>query len=240
MRAYVRWATEHARLLRQYVEHQNVERLVLTKAFYSLLDNSTGSSPRGFPLLGGELEARLADLDRESKELSHAIDRWGSGPPLVVLDTNAYLHAANQFTELDLGGLVGDEWHLLVPMVVVDELDRHKRSRQTPTDHQERLSTRARQALVLIERHLGSVGEPRPLDETPHLIEILPDPPGNRRLPIADDEIVQCAADVQAVAGRTVHIVTNDTGMLVRARAAGLDAHRLEGTSLAIPSPSRT
>jgi hypothetical protein len=53
------------------------------------------------------------------------------------------------------------------------------------------------------------------------------DPPGHVRLPIADDEIVDRALAVRALAGREVTLLTFDTGMSMRARQAGLRAEKL-------------
>jgi hypothetical protein len=93
MTSYISWATEQARILSQFLIADVVNRLVLTQSFYALLDNSTGSYPRGFPLLEGEMRARLTDLQTEIGRLDAALGRWSSGPPLVVLDTNVYIHA---------------------------------------------------------------------------------------------------------------------------------------------------
>lgn len=60
-------------------------------------------------------------------------------------------------------------------------------------------------------------------------VELLFDPPGHRRLPINDDELVDRALAVQSLAGR----VTFDTGQASRARAAGLQVVKRK------PEPSR-
>ncbi|HEY2079284.1 MAG TPA: PIN domain-containing protein [Streptosporangiaceae bacterium] len=48
------------------------------------------------------------------------------------------------------------------------------------------------------------------------------DPPGHVRLPTNDDEIIDRTLAIQALAAREVTLVTYDTGMSTRARAAGL------------------
>ncbi len=52
-------------------------------------------------------------------------------------------------------------------------------------------------------------------------VEIVFDPPGHARLPINDDEIIDRATAVQALAGRDVTVLTYDTRQSMRARAAG-------------------
>ena len=58
-------------------------------------------------------------------------------------------------------------------------------------------------------------------------IEVLLDPPGHLRLPI-NDEIVARTGALEILAGRPVRLVTGDTGMAIRARAAGLRVTKLE------------
>lgn len=65
---------------------------------------------------------------------------------------------------------------------------------------------------------------PRRADVT---AEIIFDPPGRVRLPINDDELVDRTLAIQALAGRTVTLLTFDTNQSTRARAAGLDVHKL-------------
>ncbi|MEU0253130.1 hypothetical protein ABZ299_11590 [Streptomyces sp. NPDC006184] len=53
-------------------------------------------------------------------------------------------------------------------------------------------------------------------------MEIVLDPPGHVCLPIADDEIIDRAVAIQALAAREVRLLTCDTGQHTRGRAAGL------------------
>ncbi|MEV7364416.1 hypothetical protein ACWDWT_19485 [Streptomyces sp. NPDC003343] len=48
------------------------------------------------------------------------------------------------------------------------------------------------------------------------------DQPGHVRLPITDDEIIDRAVAIQAIAVREVRLLTCDTGQHTRGRAAGL------------------
>jgi hypothetical protein len=58
-------------------------------------------------------------------------------------------------------------------------------------------------------------------------VEIVPDPPGHARLPINDDEIIDRALAIQSLSGRTVTLLTYDTGQNHRARDAGLKVKKL-------------
>jgi hypothetical protein len=62
-------------------------------------------------------------------------------------------------------------------------------------------------------------------------VEVLLDPPGHVRLPIADDEIIDRAVAVQPLAGRRVTLLTFDTGQSTRARSAGLEVRKLSQAS---------
>lgn len=240
MNAYIKWATEQAGLLQQYLSPPDVERLVLTRSFYSLLDNSTGSFPRGFPLLDGEVQARLTQLETEIDELEKLIKRWDSNRPLVVLDTNVYIHAGADFTAIDLSKQAASgDWHLLILMVNLDELDRLKRVGSAKSDRGASVRTRARIALRLVEEHVTHPNQRQSLGTSTSFVEVVTDPPRHRRLDSNDDEIVERAAEIQAIAGRAVRLVTTDTGMLMRGRAAGLEVRRLDSRSLDVGPAER-
>jgi hypothetical protein len=70
------------------------------------------------------------------------------------------------------------------------------------------------------------------------------DPPKHNRLPINDDEIIDRALVVQAIAGRSVTLLTYDTGQSTRARAAGLTVikvpHPVDGDEPEHPKRART
>jgi hypothetical protein len=60
-------------------------------------------------------------------------------------------------------------------------------------------------------------------------MEILYGPPGRVRLPINDDEIVDRALAAGPLAGKSVTLVTFDTGQTFRAREADLPVVKLSG-----------
>ncbi|MEU6799274.1 PIN domain-containing protein [Nonomuraea wenchangensis] len=132
-----------------------------------------------------------------------------------------------------------------MPMVVIDELDQLKESKNR------HVRWRARHSLAVLDRLLPHPTHPsilRPADFTPLnsggiprgevTVEIILDPPGHSRLPIEDDEIVDQAATAQVLAGRSVTLVTFDTGQSMRARAAGLQCIKIEQPPEESPSTS--
>lgn len=113
--------------------------------------------------------------------------------------------------------------HVLVPLLVVDELDRLKRDNQA--------RSRARTALKTLDEVFRNVSEERPMgrlrdDSSPSLgpvtMELMFDPPDHKRLPENDAEIVDRALAVQLLSGRDVTMVTYDKSMALRARHQGL------------------
>jgi predicted ribonuclease YlaK len=182
-----------------------------------------------------ELDQRVADFEDAIKTLQSHRQRWKDVGDLLVLDTNFYVEHPTELKDTDLGAVTvaqtpGSRMHVLVPMLVVDELDRLKRDNQA--------RSRARTALKMLDEVFKRISKESPMgrlrreDNTTHsdgslglgevTMELLFDPPDHVRLPNNDDEIVDRAVAVQALAGRPVTMVTYDKGMSLRARYAGL------------------
>ena len=137
----------------------------------------------------------------------------------VVLDTCFYVEHPNELADADLARLTaattpGWAMHVLVPLLVVDELDRLK------GDNQAR--SRARTALKTLDEVFGNVGDERLMGRLrdgsspglgPVTMELLFDPPDHERLPDNDAEIVDRALAVQILSGRGVTMVTYDKSM---------------------------
>jgi len=187
-------------------------------------------------LVGLELTQRVDAFEAAIKALNAQIERWSRPGVFAVADTSVYIEHEDKLEDLDVRPLLKiweDPVHLLVPIVVVDELDGLKKSK----GHER---WRARYTLAVLDRVfasstgpaqltsgdfsvLGSGGLPR--GEV--TIELIFDPPGHVRLPINDDEIIDRALAIQPLAGRDVTLLTYDTGQSTRARAAGLPVRKL-------------
>lgn len=118
-----------------------------------------------------------------------------------------------------------------MPMVIVDELDRLKRQNQ-PVRGRARTALRSLQSLITDPHASARLKDPSPTEQGlirgGVTIELVLDPPGHRRLPIADDELADRASAVQVLAGSDVTILTYDYGMAFRATTAGLIAVKLD------------
>lgn len=236
--AYVRWAAEATRQLRYLIRSEDLERLILTTGYRTILTLPHESAAVTNAVLDTEVQLRLGELNDTIGRLRACIDRWRGDGVLVVLDTCVYLHAPEKFEDLDIAAAIAvteDPILLLIPIVVVDELDNLKKS---PNNN---IRWRAGYSVSFLDRMLrGGVGLTGLLREEDFTAlsdggiprgavngEVVLDPVGHVRLPIADDEIIDRAATIQRIAGRDVHVVTYDTGLAMRARAAGLTVHQL-------------
>ena len=228
---YLRWASETAASLGYVLRPSDVDQLVATPRHWALQGLDPTSNGNAASLVDLELVERGRALTAAAELLAIAVARRETAAgPLVVPDTNVVLRPGNPFREADWPGLVpgGDLGvALVVPLQVVDELDRLKRTGKEYKDDDGRtiaVRTLARTAL----RTLGSL-LPEPAARTalrpgsPAVtVELLMDPPGHARLPDPDAEIVDRALALQDLLGLPVIVATLDLGMSLRARAAGL------------------
>jgi hypothetical protein len=230
--AYMNWVTEAERLLRTQVHDADIEWLVRTQRHGVISTNP----PTGRILIDAELEARIVALDDAIAALDAAVERWDRGGRLVVPDTSFFITHPSKVEDADFAALLECREipvRLVVPMVVVDELDSLKKAGQ------QQRRWRAAYAIAVLDRVAGrgergllAEADFAPLDRggIPRgevTMEILLDPPGHIRLPINDDEIVDRAVAVKTTSGRDVTLLTYDTGHATRGRVAGLDVLKL-------------
>ena len=153
----------------------------------------------------------------ELKALKPFIERPGQ---IVMPDTSVFLEGA-YFTDLDwqaaAGAGAGSLVRLVVPVLVIEELDDHKRGR-------ERLQKRARSVLHrLWELNGGNASQAVPLPGSrPVTIEVLTDGSWHVRRPVNDNEIIERALAVGEITARDVILAAADYSMLYQASSAGL------------------
>jgi hypothetical protein len=242
--AYFDWVDNAVRVLQNQISAADLDRLVLTRR-YELLLSTAGRSMEDADLetrivnglLDNELDQRVAAFGAACEALERQIKRWSRPGEFVVADTSVYITHPDKLEEIDFAAVLGARElpiHLIVPVVVIDELDGLKQSKDGRT------RGRARYTLAVLDRvseynpvagllraedfsALKTGGIPR--GEV--TVELLFDPPGHVRLPINDDEIIDRALAIEPLAGRPVTLLTYDTGQSTRARAAGLRVHKL-------------
>lgn len=236
--AYIDWANSTARRLRSSITIDSLNRVVLTRRYWLLQEmGHLADTPSVHHLLDAELDEMRQQLELVNEELVRAIARWTRIGTFVVGDTSFFIHADSVFTEFDFAqwvGLRGEPIHLLIPMIVIDELDGLKRAKES-----ERRG-RARFTLALLEKHLPNATDIATLRQADFsgidrreppigevTAEVVFDEPWHVRLPIDDDELIDRSVMCQALVGRPMTLFTFDTHQSFRAKAAGLNAIRL-------------
>jgi rRNA-processing protein FCF1 len=232
--AYQTWASQASSQLRYVLDLPQVEHLIDTRR-HDFLFNMFGG-PEG--LLNYSISAEQEDRARvfgEALDGLRAAEARCTAMPraLLVPDTNIYLHQDVYFHELNWHEIAetSDEVRLLIPMAVMRELDRAKRtpgSKPVSFTNKEAIRDRARLASKRIRT---SFENPDSIPElaTKVTTELLMDPRGHRAIEDADSEIIDRALALQTMAGRRVSIVTTDGNMQFGAHVAGLAAILLPG-----------
>lgn len=228
---YLGWANDAARKISTLVTPATVDRLILTSRYWALLSMSV-SQPAHWASRT-EVDERAQALDGAIRALEEAVARWSRPGRYVVPDSSFYVTHPEKIEDADFRPLISireDEVHIVVPMAVIDELDRLKNSGS------QFVRWRAGYTLAVLDDRLRNPNHPTRLREedfTPVntggipsgeiTVEVLFDLPGHVRLPIIDDEIIDQALSVQGFTG-AVTLITYDTGQAMRARHAGLNS----------------
>jgi hypothetical protein len=232
------WALRSAQQLRNLVSAEDLTALILTKRHDTLLDgvgHLAGSSQERLVnlLVDQELAERVEALEAAIDLLQSLMNRWDGPEWFVVADPSFYIQNPDKLEDVDLHKVLGlpsgAHIRLLFPITVVDELDALKEAGK----HRPRW--RAGHTLGLLDGTLnGSLSgtwhrSRLTQDEVRGQIslEIVLDPPGHVRLPLADDEIIDRAVAIQSLAGRPVRLLTCDTSQHTRGKAAGLQVTKV-------------
>ncbi len=230
---YLEWANDTVARLTNQLSEREIERLVFTRRYEHLLagaaDFGAGYMEKFTnSLVRLELRQRQAAFQDAVRGLQKAIDSSPEVDLTVVFDTCMFIQHPQELEFIDWAELTGVSTgiiSLMVPIVVIDELDRLKESTNKQTRY------RARRALKAIDSRFPWGGRQDALLHQEGGLrvtaEILFDPPAHTRLPIADDEIVDRALAVRPLVGGEMKLFTYDTGQSTRARHAGLDVEKL-------------
>ncbi|MER7455627.1 PIN domain-containing protein [Micromonospora sp. NPDC126480] len=252
---YLEWTHEIRRMLRRQIHPDSLEHLIPGRNYEVVLtaaaalrdvNLAAAQDPYGvesYPqsaskdgarqlngLLGMLMDEHVEALNAARESLTKEMQRFQRDAVLAVLDTNIYMEHPQHIEDIDLAALLHagfEPIHILVPLVVIDELDKGKRSGWN--------GWKAAYSLAYIDRidQQGGLMREKDMshDDTARgqvTIEVVLDPPGHVRLPNNDDEIVSRALAIKTLAGKQVRLLTYDTGMAMRGRAAGLQVRWLE------------
>ena len=214
---YIAWTTGTERMLQSMLTPGELERLLLTRRYWLLQGMDPTRNLDVANLVRLELDDRAAAMEAAAAELETASGLWSGNKQVIVADTNFYIYSADLFTTLDLRGLFEtaetDTLVLVIPLLVVDELDNAKRN----NDSKSHARMAAREINILFDRTDAS----RQIGDTMAEAVVLLEPPGYIRQVKPDLEIIGQSLALRAVATNVV-LGTFDIGMRLRATAAGL------------------
>lgn len=225
--AYNEWAQQAIGRLSFCLRPAEIDRLVTTSRHWLLqgLDPATRANSLA-SLVDLEAVQVTGRLSAAVEEFQSDLLRWRRPGRVVVPDTNVYLHHPTPFDETDWHQVLGtdESLRIVVPLVIVDELDRHKHSGK------QEVRARARVTLKAIDKLLPDPQEPvsvKLANGSAFRFEMLLDPLGHLRLPSADDEIVDRVAALTPLLDNPPLLVTYDTGAALRASVGGVARFKL-------------
>ena len=247
--AYLQWASESVGQLTNLLDPRDLERLVLTRRYWLLQDKASLDGRPLTYLLDTAISEQQAGLGIATDALARQIERWSGPEHFVVADTNFFIEYPDKLEDLDLPAVLNtraDPVHLVLPILVVDELDALKRSSKS------HVRWRAAHTLAVIDRILATnkyggqlraadwsrVDNDGGLPSGSVTLEVVLDPPGHVRLDRPDDELVERARVIQALASRPVTLITYDTGQATRIRFTELTLMKLRPQQLDPPPPA--
>lgn len=233
---YVRWAGRAEQYLGSVLPREGVDKLFDSQRHRDICSMPMGSQIT--MLISAEVDRICAALSALADDFERARALFSQRGVYVVPDTSFYIEHPDKIRDVDWRPLLTireEPVHVVVPILVIDELDGLKRSGDRNT------RWRAGHTLGVIDEVVANP----PLPGVLHLedfsaidnqtggipsgevtLQIALDPTGHRRLPINDDEIVDRALACQGFAGH-LKMLTYDTGQFTRARAAGLPVTKL-------------
>jgi rRNA-processing protein FCF1 len=231
--AYVHWATASVASLRPWLSADDVDSLIRTPAYWSALSMPFGTG-KGARLVNDEMTARRQQLERVIASIEEFNRRFHDVTPstVVVPDTNVLLEHPQQLADTDWHQVLTehvrplDNVRLVIPLLVIDELDNAKRVKRTEQRARAVLKTIYERfspnidALTVVRRQTEDRGNVS--------LEVLMEAPTHSRLPRPDDELVRVASQLSSFVPRPVVFTSYDTGAALRAAAAGLAHIRLQ------------
>jgi hypothetical protein len=243
---YMQWVMETARVLRGQISRADLEELLVTPTFDRLLAGVGAGTMVGQSLLLAELTDRKQLFTEAYETLKKEITAWSVPPATIVatVDTTVFCTHPAWTRDDNPAKVIGSiPWAqelnagvadilLVLPEVVIRELDRHKESGNKT------LRYRSQVTLAVIDRLLSnphgtvtiqeaSDGWHEDVDQrqiptgTVHL-KVFYDDPAHQPLDDEDAEIIDRTRALETLAGQPVCLITMDTTMGLNARRFGL------------------
>jgi hypothetical protein len=247
---YMGWASTQADILGRYLRRDDLNNLITTPRYWTLqglipmIESSQGNI--GFHgqvsingLLNPEIAGRNRELEKIIENIQSELSHWKTVEASVVMaDTNIYLHQEQEFEKLPWKKIAeADEKgvHLVIPLIVIEELDRQKRNngRAVSKTNLTPVRSRSRVTLRSINELFKKTIEPGQLKEVdpqagPVTVSLLLEDPRHVPLQDADGEFLDRARSLKDFISRDVRVITSDSAMEFRARSIGLKTKLLE------------
>lgn len=219
--AYIRWTIFAEEALWSILTPAALGELIFTQRYAALRSGADVQGLSSFISL--EMDARRRLLRATTSYVEAQVGFYRGVDRLVVLDTNLFLHHKRPFDQLPLADVIdarAEGVRLVVPLVVIRELDKHKRGNRA-VKSRARTTLRRIRELVPTIHHISELGryERGPLKACV-MVSVAMDPPGHVPLADADSELTEAALRVEDRAGRPVTVVTLDGTMQYLAQAA--------------------
>ncbi len=217
---YLSWA-ENAELQLRAVFAESGLLDALHSERYWRIQELDRYSARPAALISAEIAKQAALLRTAAERLETYRDlATRPGTEVTVVDTNTFLHCI-LFTAIDwCQELQTDSVRLVLPLLVLDELDDKTFSANS------RLAKRASKVLRTLDPFMEMVVTHGTAELRPGVtLEVLGDDDDHRRRTNNDTELLDRTEFLHQVIERPVTIVTTDYGMRVRGKARGLQAH---------------
>lgn len=237
---YIFWTAEAKRTLGSVLPIEEVKRLVESSKYWVLIETNNFSASNITALIYSEIDERKMELAKVASLLVVQIEEWsGFDGVLVIADTSFYLHTDEYFTHFKWHEMLSIrtdiEIRVVVPIRVIDELDRMKSSNKSiPVSdaNLEPVRTRARLTLKKINNLFEKV------DSTPTLnigvnssentsMKLYMDSLSHVSLEDGDTEILDRSLRLKEKAQKRLIILTRDAGMHLRAKSIGLESKLL-------------
>lgn len=224
--AYVQWATTTEARLRTILSDRDAAALFDGPRHRDICSMTGGPL---LSMINAEVNAHSNRLGALANELDLARRLFKGAGTCLVPDTSFYIEHGEKIEHVDFHVLAQEPGpvRVLIPIVVVDELDALKKASSRS------VRWRAGYSLAVIDRVIIEPPWPGILNPKSHnpprgdvTFQIVFDPPGHRRMAINDDEIVARCLACQPFADNLT-VITYDTGQSTRARAAGLKVNKL-------------
>ncbi|MEU8688830.1 PIN domain-containing protein [Streptomyces sp. NPDC048665] len=209
--------------LRQAFIEPDLAEGLYTRRYWHLLANGDDTRQH-LAVIREEVELQLRAMEK-AKEQLESLKSFASRPgEILVFDTNMLLHWEPMTVVPWPQQVKADEVRLIVPMVVIEELDRKKYADSST-------AKAAVKAIRMIERLLRDTapGSAVPVRDGTTL-EVLLDEADHRRRPLseADTEIIERAALLDQITGSRSKLLTGDLHMKLMARTLGLSVFELD------------